>query len=218
MNGKETTASGILDWVRHAAFYPVIAPCTSEASAASRRRWAKTFMTVALLLTGIVAWALALVQPWTKNRGDRGMIAIASSVDPEKVRQAAADIEKFLCESAAPSLKPLRWDPFQSGRPILAESGAKPAPAPQAEESNPSAPRKAENGSKAASAPQQTLQMIKGLKLEVVLITATGERWAVINGESYRVGDEVAGMHVTEIKENTVKLQQGGTTCLLRID
>jgi hypothetical protein len=40
----------------------------------------------------------------------------------------------------------------------------------------------------------------------------------VINGKDYHPGDRVEGLRLVEIQEGKVKLEQGGVTCVLRMD
>jgi hypothetical protein len=70
----------------------------------------------------------------------------------------------------------------------------------------------------AAPTPRQILEEARGLRLEVILTTPSGERWVVINGTSYREGDAVAGMEIVEIQGTRIKLQRAGMMCLLRMD
>jgi multidrug efflux pump subunit AcrA (membrane-fusion protein) len=68
------------------------------------------------------------------------------------------------------------------------------------------------------TSPAQVLAVVRTLKLEVTLIAPTGERWAVINGATYREGDAIAGLEISEIQEGKVRLRQRDITCLLRMD
>jgi hypothetical protein len=65
---------------------------------------------------------------------------------------------------------------------------------------------------------KEILSALKALRLEVTLVSPSGEPWAVIDGKDYRVGDTVGGMEIVEIGEGRVKLQRGAVTCLLRMD
>jgi len=193
--------------------------------ATARGRCVQTGLTASLLLAGLAAWALALVQPWTRpGRADRGIVTIAGGMDTGKIRAAAADVER-LCATAPAPVKPLRRNPFA------------PRVASAAPDRQPSAtalpgvrePRQAAGGAgrttdpaasaaKAAPAVQAVLEAVRGLRLEMILTTRAGERWAVINGRNLREGDRVAGLEIVEIQEGKVRLQQGGVTCLLRMD
>ena len=175
--------------------------------ATARGRWAQTVLTAALLLAGLSAWALALVQPWTVRTMEHGVVTMTGVLDTEKIRSAASDVEKLLVEPAAVT-KPVRRNPFVLG---AAATGEPPADAYRR-------PSSVGSGGDAAATPDAILRTVRGLKLEVILTTAGGERWAVINGEKVREGDAIAGLEIVEIQEGRVRLQQGGVTCLLRMD
>ncbi len=170
-----------------------------------RGRWIQTALTVGLLLTGVSAWALALVQPWTGRTGDPGIITVASGVNAAQVRSADVDIEQLVDGAGAAPPATLQRNPFVAVRTHPAAPGAAKGQVPPA-------------GPAPGQAAGQVLETVKGLRLEVILITPAGERWAVINARNYREGDAVAGMEIVEIQEGRVKLQQGGITCLLRMD
>ncbi|MCX5683668.1 MAG: general secretion pathway protein GspB [Planctomycetota bacterium] len=179
--------------------------------ATARGRWCQTVLTAALILTGVSAWALALVQPWTGRGGEHGIVSVAGGMDTEKIRSASAGVEK-LFPTQAQAARPLARNPFM---PREARASADPETRRpenlRPEAATPAAPA-------AATPARNILETIKGLRLEVTLATPTGERWAVINGENLREGDTIAGLEITEIQEGKVKLQHGGTTCVLRMD
>jgi hypothetical protein len=180
--------------------------------ATARGRWCQTVLTACLVVTGISAWALALVQPWTGRSADYGIVTFGDGMDTGKIRGAPLDVEK-LFPTHVPAPKPLVRNPFATpGAPRAAVGPETALPENQR-------PDKAA-AAVAAPAPlaKTILEKIKGLRLEVTLTAPTGERWAVINGENLREGDTVAGLEITEIQEGKVKLQHGGTTCLLRMD
>ncbi|MBE3123307.1 MAG: hypothetical protein IMZ65_00715 [Planctomycetes bacterium] len=181
--------------------------------ATSRGRWIHRALTIALLLTGVSAWAVALVQPWKARTANAGMVAVTTGVDAEKVRSAEVDPEALLGEGAAPTAKPLRRNPF------VADPGAAGAPSVPGRQDPAAAPcEKAAAEAPAEQGAVRILETVKGLRLEVILLTPAGERWAVINSRNYREGDAVAGLRIVEIQEGRVRLQQGDVTCLLRID
>jgi hypothetical protein len=185
--------------------------------AAGRGRWIKMILTVALLVTGLSAWALAVVQPWAVRTADPGIVALpAADVSPEKVRTLSREVER-LCGSwkeRAPRL--LRRNPF-AGAGAAGRTGESAAPSPGA--AAPAAPA-ADKLRPAGEAPtaKEILSVLKALRLEVTLVSPSGEPWAVIDGKDYRVGDTVSGMEIVEIGEGRVKLQRGAVTCLLRMD
>jgi hypothetical protein len=203
--------------------------------ATARGRCVQTGLTASLLLAALAAWALALVQPWARpGRADRGIVTIAGGMDTGKIRAAAADVER-LCATAPAPVKPLRRNPFA---PRVASAAPKSEKAPGTlscrvpdtfSDSGVREMRQAAGGAgrttdpaasaaKAAPAVQAVLEAVRGLRLEVILTTQAGERWAVINGRNLREGDRVAGLEIVEIQEGKVRLQQGGLTCLLRMD
>jgi hypothetical protein len=176
--------------------------------ATARGRWCQTVLTACLVLAGVSAWALALVQPWTGRTGEYGIVSVASGVDTAKIRAAAGNVEKLFPGHAAEARTPTR-NPFA---PRTARAQAAPEtwrPETHRPDAEPAAP---------APTAKSILETIKGLRLEVTLTTPTGERWAVINGENLREGDTIAGLELTEIQEGKVKLRHGGATCVLRMD
>lgn len=170
-----------------------------------RGRWIQTALTIGLLLTGVSAWALALVQPWAGRTGDPGIITLAVGVNAAQVRSADVGPEQLVNDNGAAPPAPLRRNPFVPVQTGPAAAGDAKGQVPP---TSPATPRAA----------GQVLETVKGLRLEVILITPAGERWAVINAKNYREGDAVAGMEIVEIQEGRVKLQQGDITCLLRMD
>jgi hypothetical protein len=224
MNAGEPT-TGPVRQARYAGLLTWLAGRQRGRWATRRGRWIKTVLTAALIVTGLTAWAVALVQPWTGHRGDPGDVALGSSVDVEKLRQASAEVQKIVREYVPPVLKPLRRNPFEGAGPAAAESAAPAvvaAPAPPArppdETASPAKLAPAAAPPSGRPTPPKVLETLRGLKLEIVVATPAGERWAVINGETYREGDTVAGLEIVEIQDGRVKLQQAGTTCLLRMD
>jgi len=185
--------------------------------AAGRGRWIKMILTVALLVTGLSAWALAVVQPWAARTADPGIVALpAADVSPEKVRMLSQEVERLCGKWKERVLRPLRRNPFGGDR-AAGRGGEFVAPSPGA--ADPAAPA-VEKSLPAPEAPtaKEILSALKALRLEVTLVSPSGEHWAVIDGKDYRVGDTVGGMEIVEIGEGRVKLQRGAVTCLLRMD
>jgi len=180
--------------------------------ATARGRWCQTFLTAGLVVASVSAWALAIVQPWTGRPAEYGAVSFpAEGLDTAKIRAAAGSVEKLFPERA-PAPRPLARNPF----------AAQAAQAAAGQDTKRPESRRPDTAT--AAAPQGSpdaktiLETIKGLRLEITLTTPTGERWAVINGENLREGDTIAGLEITEIQEGKVKLQRGGTACLLRMD
>ena len=202
--------------------------------ATARGRCVQTGLTASLLLAGLAAWALALVQPWTGRPADRGIVTIAGGMDTGRIRAAAADVDR-LCAAAPTPVKPPRRNPFAPKAASAAPGSEKvsgtlsrrvPVTFSDPGLREPRTPGRlgdqeagpADGAARAAPAVQAVLEAVRGLRLEVILTTPAGERWAVINGRNLREGDRVAGLEIVEIQEGRVRLQQGGVTCLLRMD
>jgi len=197
-----------------------------------RSRWAVAkarrvhiVLTAALLVTGLTAWALAVVQPWTSRFEVSPVLVDAPGLDPEKVRAISAALEKLYSDVMPQPSAPLRRNPFAS--PAGAEAPPQSAPAARPAERLSGEPQyrspepaRAESPAAppASVSPLAALEAAKRLRLEVILITPAGDRWAVINGQNYRQGDAVAGFRIVEIQEGKVRLQQAGTICLLRME
>ena len=187
--------------------------------ATAKGRWVRTIVTAGLLVAGLSAWALALVQPWTGRSGEYGIMETPGGLDTIKVRALSAEIERLRDSQADAAVPPLRRNPFATA------AEAVPAAAPSqpkevliaADGINPAAPIVVGGIKPAASAPAM-LEAVKALRLEVILTTPEGKRWAVINGQNVQEGEVIAGLEVIEIQEGKVKLQQNGFTCLLRLD
>lgn len=185
-----------------------LSPRRQDRPASARSRWVQAILTAGLLLTGLSAWAVALVQPWSGRQGDLGVVFVAGGFDAERVRSAATDVEELLAEKPAAEPKALRRNPFvpaqaPAGAAMAASASVRPAETPV-----PAARLTAKD----------VLATVKTLKLEITIITPEGDRWAVINGENYREGNAIAGLELVEIQDGKVKLQHGGITCLLRMD
>jgi hypothetical protein len=184
---------------------------------AGRGRWIKMILTVALLVTGLSAWALAVVQPWAARSADPGIVALpAVDVSPEKVRMLSQEVERLCGNWKERVLRPLRRNPFGGAR-AAGRGGGVAAPSPGAAAPAASAAEKSRSAPEVPTA-KEILSALKALRLEVTLVSPSGEHWAVIDGKDYRVGDTVGGMEIIEIGEGQVKLQRGAVTCLLRMD
>ena len=177
-----------------------------------RGRWVKMILTAGLLVAGLSAWAIAVVQPWAARTTDPGIVAVASAnVTPQQMRLLSEDVERLCAgwrERRAPAL---HRNPFASRGVAAAEAEALPTdPPPPAEEVQ---------AQKAlpAGAPAEFLSAVKGLRVELTLTGPGGEPWAVINGQDCHVGDMVAGLEIVEIGEGWVTLKQGTVTCRLRM-
>jgi hypothetical protein len=183
--------------------------------ATRRGRWAQTILTIGLLLTGLVAWALALVQPWTNHMNPGGQI-MAAALDAEKVRAATSDLEGLAGDNSRLTPAAPQRNPFVMAS---AEGAVTPAPVTPvaATATTPSETLPHATPLKTPAA-KDVLEAVRLLRLEITVMAPTGERWAVINGQEYREGESVAGFQVLEIQEGKVRLQQAGTTCLLRMD
>jgi hypothetical protein len=179
--------------------------------ASDRGRWLRILLTAGLVVTGVSAWALALVQPWIGHSGSE--VAVAAEIDAQKIRAVSADLVKLGNDDRGPLAPPPTRNPFVCEG---ASKGVtqKPAPAPAAV----IPPKTVEVRTEPSGDARAMLEKIKALRLEATLLAPTGERWAVINGQNYREGEAVAGFRIIEIQENKVRLQQGGMTGLLRMD
>ncbi|MCX5656310.1 MAG: general secretion pathway protein GspB [Planctomycetota bacterium] len=175
--------------------------------ATARGRWCQTLLTAGLVVAGVGAWALAIVQPWPGHLTERGAVSAAGGVDTGKIRAASDEVEKRLPPPVPTARTPAR-NPF-----ALRAMRAAADP-----ETRPTEGRPPDRATGPARDAKTILETLKGLKLEVTLTAPTGERWAVINGETLREGDSIAGLELTDIQEGKVKLRQGGTSCLLRMD
>jgi len=182
------------------------------------RRRVQSAVTVILIVTGLGAWAVALVQPWVGHTGEPGLITVPTAdLDADQIR-AASSAEGWLPERRKPLVHNLSHNPFLAGAAAAEIDG--PASQGSATETSESAPAAVPpSDADAARTPVEgMLDAVKGLRLEVTLVSPTGERWAVINGHNYREGDLIEGFRLLEIQEGKVKLEQGGVTCLLRMD
>jgi len=176
----------------------------------TRRRWLHAGLTVTLLVTGFAAWVVAIVQPWQVRAADLGMVPVKGQPTPDRVRAAALAAQDLVEEPGAADPRPLKRDPFQAARPWGAATGPSEAGCESANDAQPA-------GSRAVTA-EQVVQVAKDLMLKATVHSPTGERWAVINGKTYREGDDVAGLTLVEVQEDRARLQRAGVTCILKMD
>lgn len=80
--------------------------------ATARGRWIEAVLTAALLVAGLGAWALAIIQPWTSKTTDSGVFAVSAGVTPDRVRSAAVEVEELVGERVAAMPALLRRNPF----------------------------------------------------------------------------------------------------------
>ncbi len=165
--------------------------------------WVKVAVTGALLLGALVAWGVALIQPWARQ-GTAGIVPLPHlEIDLGHVPSSSAALEA-LCRKPVEPVRagPLR-DPFSGPCATTA-----PCPSPSAPERAPAA----------EGSPEALLEALRAFRLELTLVDPEGARWAVIDGRNYQVGDAIGGMEIVAIEEGRVKLRQGATTCVLRMD
>ena len=186
--------------------------------ATARGRWCQMGLTLGLLLAALGAWAVALVQPWTVQAGDPGVVTMAAGVDTRRIRSASDEVERLFRSPAGAELEPLRRNPFAGPWTEPAADGLAPVATLDGRGVAVASPASRGLVDAAATTPQAILDAVKAIKLQVILLGPDQQRWAVINGKNYRRGDAVAGFDIVEIRETTVKLRQAGITCLLRID
>jgi hypothetical protein len=193
----------------NAAAEPRSAGGAGKRLAAMVRRRLQAVLTAVLVVAGLGAWAVALVQPWAGRSGDPGIITVpVAGLDADQIRSASS-VEGWLPQRRTPPIQNLARNPFLSaGAPMADDGKAVPEPAEAVEVP----------AAVSVRAPSEILALVKGLRLEVTLISPSGERWAVINGKDYHPGDRVEGLRLVEIQEGKVKLEQGGVTCVLRMD
>ncbi|MBL7139416.1 MAG: hypothetical protein ISS74_00755 [Planctomycetes bacterium] len=168
----------------------------------ARSRWLNGGLTVALLLAGVVAWVLALVQPWTVRAADPGIVPVKGQLTPDRMREAAEAASRALDAPAPLVPRLVSRNPFRS-------AGA-PAEPPTA-------------GGEAdalgvAPTPREIADVVKDLKLKATVLGPNGQRWAVINGSTYQEGEEVAGLTLVEVREDRARLRRADVTCVLKMD
>jgi len=175
-----------------------------------RSQWLHAGLAVALLVAGVAAWALALVQPWEAQASDPGIVAVPGRPAPQQV-QAAVQEAEHLFEEVAPAAAPaLGRNPFKALR--------------RAETPNGPPRSQMETGGRSASpdagpvTAKEVAETARGLHLKATIRSTRGERWAVINEKAYREGDEVAGLVLIKIGDDRATLRRAGVTCMLRMD
>ncbi len=171
-------------------------------------------VTVVLILAALGAWALALVQPWLRQRADAAVVPFpALRFDARRLCEPTDDLMDALAPPAA-AAKAIRRDPFAT-----AQAGPPPCwPAEAGVASCAVADRAGDPCGEAATTTLAVMERARGLRLDMTVETDAGGRWAVIDGRRYREGDEVAGMAILEIRTGRVTLRQSGVTCLLRVE
>jgi hypothetical protein len=164
---------------------------------------------VALLVAGVAAWAVAIIQPWKAQPADPGLVAGGGPPAPGHVRAAALESVAPVLEWTVTEPRPLTRNPFRADWGPDAGVGW---PAAGAVVGQGVA---AEGGDTVA---RQVADAVRGLRLKATVASPAGERWAVINGKTCHEGDEVAGLTLVEILEDRVRLRRQGVTCVLRMD
>jgi hypothetical protein len=178
-------------------------------------RWVRTVVTAGLLVTALGAWVLAIVQPWKYRPEAAAMVSLPSwHIGPQKAYAATDRLERLCARFAAPEPRRLRCDPFNRTGAVVEPPGASGSGAPGAVPGTP-ANRMAKTDD---AAPREMLKAIRGMRLEMTLVSPDGKSWAVIDGCEYSEGDLVGEMKVVEIQEGRVKLRKAGITCLLCMD
>jgi hypothetical protein len=179
----------------------------------SRSRWLQVGLTATLLAAGVVAWAVALIQPWKAKAADPGMVAVPGQPQPHRVRAAAEEGETLLEQTPLPALPVLSRNPFETPPWVTVPAGAagRPAPAVAGSAASPC-------GSGQGLTAQEVAETVRGLQLKATVRSTRGERWVVINEKVYREGDEVAGLALVEIGDDHATLRGAGVTCVIRMD
>jgi hypothetical protein len=179
----------------------------------SRSRWIQVGLTVTLLAAGVVAWAVALVQPWKAKAADPGMVAVPGQPQAHRVREAAEEGETLFEQAPPPALPALSRNPFETPAWAVLPDGA----------TGPSATASARSAAVSCDGDEDltakaVAETVRGLQLKATVRSTRGERWVVINEKVYREGDEVAGLALVEIGDAHATLRGGGVTCVIRMD
>jgi len=170
----------------------------------ARTRWLHGGLTLALMLAGVAAWVLAIIQPWTV-RVAAGIVPVKGQLTPDQLRQAAAAATVGFEIPAPPQPRPIGRNPFRADVTRAEEPAASgPAGLAQPREPVPTA--------------QQVADIVKDLKLKATILGPNGRRWAVINGSAYQEGEDVAGLRLVEVREDRARLQRADVTCVLKMD
>jgi len=203
----------------------------------ARRRWLHGALTVGLLLTGLAAWALALLQPW-RAPATAAVVPLQAPEPPGRVEAAAREAARLFQVPHPPALRPLARDPFEGARPGPTREGASPSakepdaapPPPGPAAGGEALGAEAVDGGGAGPTPGRpsadaVARLVVGLRLEAVVFSPDGQCRAVIGERVYRPGDRVAdaegtltNLVVETIREDRVVLRWAGITCVLPLD
>jgi len=175
----------------------------------ARARWLNGGLTLALLLAGVAAWVLAIVQPWTVRAADPGIVPVKGQVTPDRVRQVAADASLRVEAPAAKQPRPIGRNPFRAS---ATASGGPAASGPCGFAGGKTDPLGI------APTARQIADLVKDLRLKATVLGPNGQRWAVINGNTYQEGEDVAGLTLVEIREDRARLRRADVTCVLKMD
>jgi len=172
-------------------------------------RWLRAGLTVALVVAGLTTWALAIVQPWKAQAADPGIVPIKDLLSPNRVRELAVATDQRVGPPAFGLARPVTRNPFCAKG---TDGAAKPAASPVPEEPG--------TGDRSCTpwTAGRVAEVAQGLSLKATVASPSGERWAVINGETYREGDEVAGLRLVEVREDRARLDRAGIQCVLKMD
>ncbi len=214
----------------------------------ARRRWLHGALTAGLFLTGLAAWALALLQPW-KVPATAAVVPLQAPEPPGRVEAAAREAARLFQVPHPPALRPLPRDPF--GGAGLGDLRREASPSTRGPEAAapPAGPASGSTavprgdgptvggeavgaGSGSGSAPASggpsadaVARLVVGLRLEAVVLGPDGQGRAVIDGRVYRPGDRVAdaegtltNLVVEAIRADRVVLRWAGVTCVLPLD
>jgi len=175
-----------------------------------RSRWLHAGLAAILLVAGVAAWALALVQPWKAQASDPGIVAVPGRPAPQQVQAAVQEAEHLLEPQRPPAPPALGRNPFTT-------------PGWVGTPNDPPGPRPGTGGRAAlpGAGPmtaKEAAETLRGLHLKATVHSRGGEQWAVINEKAYREGDAVAGLVLVEIGDDRATLRRDGVTCVLRMD
>jgi len=172
-----------------------------------RSRWLQAGLTAALVLAGLATWALAIVQPWKVQPVDPGIVPIKDLLSPDRVRDLAKATDERVGPAVVCAVRPVTRNPFQGAG--AAPAAMQPARTPVLE---------------AGDEPAETwtagrvAEVAQALSFKATVSSPGGERLAVINGKTYREGDDVAGLTLVEIQEDQARLQRADIQCILTMD
>jgi hypothetical protein len=216
MNATCATTNVVKAAPRWSAFINGLLAQPRDRWATGRNRGIRIVLTATLLVTGVSAWALALVQPWAGPRG-YDTRATAAVIDLQKMQDMVAGLESVCSINLPPAQAPGR-NPFVPTVAMM--TVGHPAAATTAIEKHVATPVTTEKTVRPVASPaaKTLLESVKTLRLEATLVSPGAQRWAVINGAEYHEGETVSGFQILEIQEGKVKLQQAGILCLLRME